>query len=956
MKAVLNVQNMVYCEIEVEDLPVPPSMNLIDTIELHDGMGIAAPTLTLHLLDQTGHLLSDLALVNGTKCTLTLAKRSDKDRPKKRKYRLWGAKRARNSQGPMVIMVFILDAPKWTTGVYCESFRTSSSDAMQRSVQSAALRYDGPKGATDDTMNWLNINQTRSAFTEDLAMRGWKDPSSCMYRVLTMDSVVRYKNMFDILRDDATATLCKSYPSEGQKNPVPIRESQDMTNSGILSHFVTYGQNNHNHSLDIHGQHDHLDVQAPSMGGGSFPLHSDVKSAISDAQAGGRVTYTGWDPGTGEGQENNLHEEYERAYYQNVRLLSLFSERMRVLTDEFTDISSFDCIDYKQKDPAGDEYDDNKALNGKYVVAGKTIRIKNGHHYVEMFDIIRPYNFESGASATEGAADSGKKAKANAGKFDLAKDRAKELEAKPANPVPPKSTKKADAKPFMEEALVLFTALVEFSEAVPKVPDTPLGSPGSLTPSSPSIVAQKKVLDSIAALTSTDNPVGNSIKDSRKDFDPSSNMTVKKISSTAVESSANSTIEAMKAAKAEGNPVNGVEGLDRATQDEIAVEVEKPVLDRFSASTANGGAEVKGPIFTSVVTSTTAAEKGAVPGTFVGDTQKGGVFEQDFVDKGVEVPEVPDVKEVAATEQAEKEGMNFVFPASTFGLGAEDIVITPATVADFVIDFLENGADDPKQFMKDQGPEAYEAAYGESPPDTAEDFAKDSLKPMATEVVQTYAKDETLAGDPKVKQAGADNIEDAIEGEDATALVSADLVKTVVLSDDGEEPEFGTEEVTETKLDDPFFKLDTSEDKAVIGGVDAGYDTDQAFDNASDIVQGDKTSNGYSNVFKFTYGESNVTPLVEKVASSERGDGDGNIEIIKTTRDVVPWSDFTKMGSSVAEQEKIDNPSAETPEWKSPSGAPYEKYDTTGGKGHDLTDEVGVPEWSSGFSGPTQIA
>lgn len=487
-KAVLNVKGLAYCALEVENSRLPPSINIIDRISVFDGFGIAIPTLELYLYDPSSTLVGDFGFTDATKIILTLSR--DNQNPKKREFRVWGWDRQVVSSGPVVKVVAILDVPKWSAGSYCESFaKQPSSQAISTMASSGGLTPD--VDTTADAMTWLNVNMTRNAFSEDVAMRGYSSGGSCMARVLTMDKKLRYKDIIKVITQAPKASFLLNVPAaEASAAPVISREAEHMSGSGVVTHWMNYGWQQHEH--DLSGvQKKNENVNAPVLGS-SLPINSEVKGMLDAA----RVTYTGFDPGTETKLESNLHENYEKALYQNLRYLALFSERMRVLTDNVADIESFDCAEFKQNDPVGRTYTQNKTFSGKYLVGGKSIHIKNGHRYYEVYDLYRPYVNEAGSTPT--AAPGIPSPSANDGSIPVPPEQ-RPSQGEPPEQAPAVSIPRSDA-PAIESAKELLNSMNEFDAQNPKVPTEPSNATAS------KIQTQNSIKQNAAALQSSPLP------------------------------------------------------------------------------------------------------------------------------------------------------------------------------------------------------------------------------------------------------------------------------------------------------------------------------------------------------------------------------------------------------------------------------------------------------------------
>lgn len=881
MEAVLHVKGLAYCKIEIEDANMPPSFNLIDHIIIHEGMGISIPTLTLYLFDQTGTLQNDLNLVQGTKCSISLARDGETDRIIKRTFSLWGMKRGTTNEGPHLQAVFLLDVPKWSAGVYCENFRTSSSGALAQMASRAGLKYNGP-GSTDDTMNWLNINTTRSSFSEDVAMRGFASGTSCMSRVLTADSELRYKDLFKELRAQEKATLLLNMTETGV-NPYPVKEMQESTLSGVMAHWFNYGSIQHEHSLNNDGQQVTDTLQAPTFGD-AFPISDRIKTLISDSE-GARVTYTGFDSGTEPLPHSNLHHKYEQAFYQNLRGLGLFSERARALLTVMSDISSFDCIKYVQRDPVGHQLVPSKSVNGKYLVAGKTMRIKNGHAYSEVLDLIRPYVSNPGESASSGQANTRHMEKANAGDFNLAE----EIDAKIAVPeqqTPDLPLPMPSPVSEVEQAQGLMDSLVAYDEVYPAVPAVPQPGAGGMSGTSIGATVQRNLRNSINEINKRTSNLSNAVANSASGFTQESYHTIKRISSSAVKTSANAVINAVERVSRETGYASGIEGLSDTVMQEVATAVDMPVLDRYIA---RGDAALTQAVDT--VVSVVTAQQSAV-NDLIGDVQRGGVFIEDFLQKGLDIPQDAVRNVVDAIEQTANLGSNFMFPASKFDITANDVAVGPADIASFLLDYVE-GRTNPQQFLREKGIEAYEESFGTMTPGLAKE-AIDKLGSSAKEVLDRFGVSEKII----------DTYRDVERKVDEAAYDAIDQVTALA--------------------PDATIKLP---------GVDAStMDAQQALEMLS-RRSGDTD---YSRIMDFFYGESNVAPVLERIISKERHSASSTAEVITTDRIPVSWAEYTRIGSYQAMRENSEEL------WEFPHTMPYLKQEEGEGKSHNMSSSTGI--------------
>jgi hypothetical protein len=706
---------------------------------LQEGLGYAVPILQINFMDATGTLQNELSLTPGVTCDITITRDIEQSSPYTGEFSLWGLERYVDSEGPALKALFILNVPKYAAGVYCENFRTVSSDVMAQLAGRGGLSYSGPMGATNDKMNWLNINQTRSSFGEEVAMHGWQSATSCMMRAVTLGKELRYKNIFEELAKSEKATLLLNYPEQGA-SPIVMRETVDVSSSSVFSHWVNYGQNQHEHTLDSKGQQNRDKMSIQKMGD-KLPINDKIKGEISGL--GARVNYVQWDPGTEPNDQSNLHTHYEEAAYQNLRGSGAWGEKIRTLTPFPTNLATFDCIKYLQKDPSANSFVDSRARNGKYLVAGRTILIKNGHNYSEVIDLFRPYVNNAGSIA-----DTARPAVANAGPLKIAGESlghvGNSLAASPYQPstVPGGGGPAAFNVPLFNGVQNLLGSLLSFNSLIPSIPGIPLLTSGANSLVSSITAVQQNVLNALTQIAAVPNSINNMVQNSIAGVNTAALATVQRVSSSVIMTSANATIGAVVDSIESG--IAGAQGLTNSviSTAAAAVNLEKPLLDRFSESYDN---LVNRPI-TSVLSQANSAV--ASVGDFIGDVNQGGVFVQDLINSGInnanELAQQIGQPVVDAAEHLSNLGTNFILPASQLGIGGGDVAINPFATASYLADSIAM-IKNPNDLIANFGPSNYQAMFGDANPVDA--FAQlQTLQSLATQVASVFDPNEVLAG------------------------------------------------------------------------------------------------------------------------------------------------------------------------------------------------------------------
>lgn len=719
MEATLDVQNIAYCTLDIEGSRIPPTMNFVDQIFIQDGFGVSIPVLQMYLNDQRGTLSADMNLQDGTLVTIKIAK--TREQPKTRKFRVFSFKKQTTAAGPQLIVTCLLDVPKWIAGVYTESFRGTSASAIQQMASRAGLKFSGPK-SVDDVMTWLNVNKTRSAFSEDVAMRGYGNGQTCMYRLLTMDGEVRYKDLFDIIKEDPKWSLLQNAPEGAAKaTPIVVRETQDASSAGFTTHMMNYGQMQYEHSLNNSGQQSTTSLDAPLLGA-ALPINGDVKGQVTER--GARVNYTGFDTGTEPAPASNLHRYYEKSLYQNMRYLGLFSERINILTDEFTEANTLDCTEYKHQDQDNQEFKPSETLSGKWLLGGKTLWIKTGHKYSEIFYLYRPAINETGASNPTGSSKSNSKqnAKANEGPINLVEEAAETEVAAPITPVAaPAAAQKS--VPAATAAKSTLNALKEHNAVNPLVPSTPLSKQG--VPSSV-LASQNNLRNSVAQYKQTQGPLRDALDTGGDVGSLDGYKTLKKYGAEFVKFVANGQTDPRAVARE----------VDRMRNDENYAK--NSAINRVTKV----GSDITGIRMHNIVSAATGRR--VSPGAIVGDVLSGGLWADDLRQAGITPNQikVPLPIELDVIENPLlKAGGTFLYSATGLGFDGRNIMLNPYNTARNIERWATTT--DPQKMLVEQGARAYINTFGHIAPNEA-GVQMEEIGQLAAEVAVMYSRNELL--------------------------------------------------------------------------------------------------------------------------------------------------------------------------------------------------------------------
>lgn len=387
------ISGRIFIKLKIDGNDITFAPNLVSRITMTEGMGALSPAIELILNDYSGTLNSDLALTDGNEILVTVGKTPESINTQSRQYRLFGSKQRTSAMGPHMQVVGIYDAPGYLTGSVTESFEANTRDVLEKVAGKCKLRIaEGSVKSTEDKQIWLNVAKSRAAFMQEMVRHGRVGDKSAMMLMLNSLGELRYVDMTELIetpKEKIKKMFLHNVPEGSEDGQVyTVREARDYSVSGMMNTWNNYGSTRMAHSLS--GTQKEFKSVEVSSASGFLPINEEVSKTVQKA----RIDYSPLDCG-------NNHDNYYKALYQNIKLLSLFSEHMSILTTEQTDVQLLDVVIYRQANA------DLKTPVNKsdiYIVIGKTILVKGGANYAERIELVRrslPMKGESKLAGTD---------------------------------------------------------------------------------------------------------------------------------------------------------------------------------------------------------------------------------------------------------------------------------------------------------------------------------------------------------------------------------------------------------------------------------------------------------------------------------------------------------------------------------------------------------------------------
>lgn len=321
------------------------------------------PTLSLGITDAE-RILERIGLQDGIKIRIVL--KATGRNAETYNFRKFNHKSTFNGQCYEYLITGYLDYPLYLLGTTAAGIRGTSSTVMSAIADRTGLKYLGD--TTSDSMLWMPQNKPWCVYGWNVASYGYLSDSSCMVNGVDFDGTLRY---FDV--NNLKGTPIKALAYAYAEDAITVTDMQAMADSGLGNSLT--GFNNGRYVQSIAGDSHTLVDQLAFTPNSRAPLYNKT---VKETAGRGAFRF-------GPISVGNVHANYERAHYQNMRYKNLFSMGLGLLVNTPTEIRQFDRINLSvQKEDTSQD----TSTSGVYVVSGRAILVQ-GVNYAERLEVIR---------------------------------------------------------------------------------------------------------------------------------------------------------------------------------------------------------------------------------------------------------------------------------------------------------------------------------------------------------------------------------------------------------------------------------------------------------------------------------------------------------------------------------------------------------------------------------------
>lgn len=335
------------------------AMNTLNALHIAVNSRSLVPVLGLSVTDAVGQMTRTTLLADATPIVISIKARGART-PRIYRFTLFKFERQTTPSGQTYLIHGYYDSLKyWLTRV-SEGMRGNSSEIMRIIADRCGLETDLEQ--TSDTQLWLPQNRTYAQFVASITDRGWASESSFMRSVLTAEGVLRYKDV----NKEMTPVLNYSQGGHGE-NAIPVVDYAPKSNSGFGNAVTGY----HSVARQQKVMEDTVHQEVSSLEfkpNAKTPMYNVKARSVVErgAQRFGPIDF------------GNVHENYEKAKYQNMRYGNLMSYGIELMTFTTTNQQVLDTFNFAV------ELQDNvldSANSGNYVCTAWTCGIERNEYY-----------------------------------------------------------------------------------------------------------------------------------------------------------------------------------------------------------------------------------------------------------------------------------------------------------------------------------------------------------------------------------------------------------------------------------------------------------------------------------------------------------------------------------------------------------------------------------------------
>lgn len=342
--------------------------NTLDFLHMVASSRIAVPMIHFRVHDVLGWVSRNSMLFDGAIITITLAPKNQE--ATSYTFRLNSYKESRAGETISYEIDGYLDVPRYWSGSQQETITATSSGALEEIAGSCGLIPE--VSATSNSQQWLPRNRKYHEWAREIARAGYVSDTSCMILAVDFDRSLRYLNI-----NSSRSIAGRFSLIDRIQGMYHVVAHKPKTFSGSSNHLGGYNSEHvqQRPAEDMRYRvHRRIDVRNDEKG--NMMMSGEVKKVSSHTN----VMFGPIDPG-------NVSETYERGFYQNKRMQSLYSVGLEILTQDLTNLGVLAAVELSTPG-----HESLRIYAGRYMIAARTIYVQGINFYEKLLLIRKTLN------------------------------------------------------------------------------------------------------------------------------------------------------------------------------------------------------------------------------------------------------------------------------------------------------------------------------------------------------------------------------------------------------------------------------------------------------------------------------------------------------------------------------------------------------------------------------------
>lgn len=359
------VADRIEVSIYINDVEYPlEAVNLLNWLHITTTTRHSLPVLGFQV-DDVRHSIDESGPLDGAPLRVVI-KPNGKD-SKTFVFRKFNSKREFNGSCWRWTIFGYWDAPLYWAATSLRAIEGTANSVLQEIADTCGLRYEGV--TTNDSQIWLPRNRTYRAWAKNIVSHSWASNTSCMVLGVDLDGVMRLLNINDLPEPEIDIIAYTYSETALTASDVQTNAASGLNNalSGYNNMRIAQSVTEDETSRTLKGLSFTPDVKSPHY-------NRELKAQLER----GAVRFSPIDAG-------NVHENYERASYQNLRYQNLFSYGVDALMTDVTTVNLGDRVNLAVQTETLRQDVPN---SGVYTVSGHAIYIQ-GANYSEKLGMCR---------------------------------------------------------------------------------------------------------------------------------------------------------------------------------------------------------------------------------------------------------------------------------------------------------------------------------------------------------------------------------------------------------------------------------------------------------------------------------------------------------------------------------------------------------------------------------------